>query len=93
MTIQFIFPHPGHLNCLKKEIICAKNYFLKCATHHTDSIIYYHLRGISHPLEIQKNMNCQNATPIATNRVLSHIAFLIFSDFVMYMTYLYVCMT
>ncbi len=85
MTIQFISPHPGYLNCLREEIICAKNYFLKCKIHHTDSIIYYHFRGISHPLEFQKNTNCQNAAPIATKTVLSPIAFLIFSDFVIYM--------
>ncbi len=75
MTIQFISPHPGYLIFLKEEIICAKNYFLKCKPI-TDSIFYYHLRGISHPLEIKKNMNRQNAAPIdATKTVLSYIAF------------------
>ncbi len=86
MTIQFISPHPGYLNCQKEEIICAKNYFLKCKTHYIDSIVSDPLRGISHPLEFQKNMNCQNAAPIATKTVLSNIVFLIFSDFVIYMS-------
>ncbi len=75
MTIPFISldPHPGYLNCLKEEIIGAMNYCLKSKTHHTDFIIYYHLRGILYLLV--KNMNCQNAALIAKKTVLSHSLF------------------